>query len=93
MGPEGGEPNIFPLPLLLSLFFSLSLGGSSRGILVVFEAPGPSSVNVCGGEGSGGGGGGPAEGGSGGGIEKKIQKSKKSKHLKNRQTMCRHLKK
>ena len=35
----------FPLPPQNSFFSSLS-GGSSRGILVVFEAPGPSNVHV-----------------------------------------------
>ena len=44
-GPKGGGPKIsrflFPLPPPFSLF--LSLWVSSRGILVVFEAPGPSN--------------------------------------------------
>ena len=49
-GPEGGGPKIsrffFPLPLPFSLFFSLSLWGSYRGNLVVFEAPGPLNVHL-----------------------------------------------
>ena len=50
-GPEGCEAQNFALfslsrPHFRSFFFSLSLWGSSRGILVVFEAPGPSNVHV-----------------------------------------------
>ena len=47
VGPLRGEPKnslFFPSPASIRSF-SLS-GGSSRGILVVFEAPGPSNVHV-----------------------------------------------
>ena len=47
--PKGGGPKISrffpPLPLPFSFLFSLFLWESSRGILVVFEAPGPSDVH------------------------------------------------
>ena len=46
--PSTGPPKIslcFPVPPQNSFFSSLS-GGSSRGILVVFETPGPSNVHV-----------------------------------------------
>ena len=47
-GPKGGGPKFraffFPLPPLFSHFFSLWV--SSRGILVLFEAPGNSNVQV-----------------------------------------------
>ena len=54
MGPEGvghrkgWEAQNFALSSLPPQFsfFLLSLGGSSRGILVVFEASGPSNVHV-----------------------------------------------
>ena len=47
VAPKGGAQNFAlfsPLPLP---FRSFSLWRSSRGILVVFEAPGPSNVHVC----------------------------------------------
>ena len=48
-GPEGWGPKIsrsfFPLPPQFFVLFSLSFG-LFRGILVVFEAPGPSNVHV-----------------------------------------------
>ena len=49
-GPKGGRGQNFALffPSLAPIFaLFLSLWGSSRGILVVFEAPGPSTVHVC----------------------------------------------
>ena len=49
VGPrKGGWPNIsrfFPSPATIFALF-VSLWGSSRGFLVVFEAPGPSNVHV-----------------------------------------------
>ena len=49
-GSKGGGPKIsrFFFPLSPAVFYSFlpSLGGLSRGILVVFEAPGRSNVHV-----------------------------------------------
>ena len=56
----------------------LSLWGSSRGILVVFEAPGPLNVHVW------------ALGLS---CETPDEKKQKSKHLKSNKTMCKKNKK
>ena len=48
-GPKGGRPKIsrffFPSPATKFVLF-FPLWGSSRGILVVFEAPGRSNVHV-----------------------------------------------
>ena len=49
-GPKAGGPKIsrfFSLSRLHFGSFSLSLWGSYRGNLVVFEAPGPVNIHIC----------------------------------------------